>query len=632
MITGLLAAALATTANPAQAASYGATAWGANVQRQLGDGSIAASRTKPVAVSDLSGVTAIAAGQAHSLAVLSDGTVWAWGLNAFGQLGDGTNTTSSVPVRVGSLTGATAVAAGSDHSLALLGGGTVLAWGDNESGQLGDGTTTESLVPVAVKGLTGVTAIAAGGEHSLAVLSNGTVMAWGDGSGGQLGTGNTKTSSVPVAVKGITTATAVAAGTGFSLALLANGTVMAWGENGLGQLGEPGVEEQSDVPVAVSGLTGASAIAAGESFGLALVAGGAVQGWGADADGQLGNGLPARFEPAPVATGAISGASAIAAGGAHAMALTNGAVQTWGDDEWGELGNGTSGGVAATPVAVPGLAEVTGIAAGGTHDLTFGEPIPTVSAVTPADGLAGGGTAVTIAGANLATATGVRFGTNAAEGFSVEADGSIAAVAPPGTGVVDVTVTTPAGNSPNGPSDRFTYVPAPAVTKVSPNYGAAPGGNTVTITGTSLQGASAVYFGSTPATGVVVKSSTTISAVAPALGLGTFYVTVVTPLGTTPDGTKARYKVLPAIEALSPATGAATGGTPVTVTGSGFATGSTATVFKFGKTRATGVSCSSTTMCTLTAPAHESGTVEVRVTVAKLTSAKGLPASLFTYG
>src|SRR5207302_904281 len=144
-------AAIALAAVPAGATetSAGVVAWGSNAEGQLGNGTTASSNA-PVGGNGLSGVTAVAAGASHSLALLSNGTVMAWGDNANGQLGNGAISRGEVtPVAVSGLSGVTAIAAGSTHSLALLGGGTAMAWGNNANGQLGNGTTTSSDVPVA---------------------------------------------------------------------------------------------------------------------------------------------------------------------------------------------------------------------------------------------------------------------------------------------------------------------------------------------------------------------------------------------------------------------------------------------------------------------------------------------------
>jgi alpha-tubulin suppressor-like RCC1 family protein len=164
------------------------SAWGNNYFGQLGDGTYGNNRTTPAEVSDLHGaeVKAIAGGQGHTLALNSDGTVWAWGYNFDGQLGDGTKANSTRPVRVGKLGRVQAIAAGAFFNQALKEDGTVWAWGsntsgqDNElSGQLGDDAITSSNRPVEVGDLGGVEAIAAGSSHSLALKEDGTVWAWG---------------------------------------------------------------------------------------------------------------------------------------------------------------------------------------------------------------------------------------------------------------------------------------------------------------------------------------------------------------------------------------------------------------------------------------------------------------------
>jgi alpha-tubulin suppressor-like RCC1 family protein len=623
---------LATPASSAQA-SFGAAAWGANLTRQLGDGSISASSSTPVPVSELAGVTAISAGGYHSLALLADGTVRAWGNDEYGQLGDGATSSSGVPVTVSGLSGVTAIAAGGHHSLALLSNGTVMAWGDDEQGQLGIGSTKESPVPVAVKGLTGVRAIAAGAEHSLALLGNGTVMAWGENESGQLGDGKTIASTVPVAVKGLTGVTAIAAGSEHSLALLAGGTVMAWGDDSFDQLANGEVEEASDVPVPVLGLSGVVSIAAGANHNLARLTSGTVEAWGANARGQLGDGTTAIRDQTPTVVTGLTGVTAVAAGGARSMALLgDGTVRTWGDGASGALGDGASGGLSTIPVAVKGLGEVAGISAGARHDLTFGEPLPVVSAVSPSSGASSGGTSVTITGTNLAGATAVKFATKAAVSFAVDSSSSITAVAPAGTGTVNVTVTTPAGVSPLRSSDRFAYLPAPVVSKISPNVGPAHGGTIVTITGSGFTGASSVSFGTGVANTFTVTSDTSIAAVAPAGAPGLVDVRVTTPIATSVISTRDRFKYIPSVDGIAPDVGPVAGGTVVTITGSGFSTTTGATTIKFGTKHATLVQCSSSTTCTATAPAHEAGTVDVVATVNAEASAPSPPGDSFTYG
>ncbi len=210
-------------------------AWGRDDYGQLGDGRTT-DRLTPVHVAavggdgNLGGVMAIAAGAEHNLALRADGSAVAWGSNYNGQLGNGSTIDSSFPVLVSGLGGVTitaiAAGAGADHSVALGQDGTVYAWGDNAGGELGNGTITGSRTPKVVRGLGPATAIAAGYAHTLALLADGTVRAWGLDDRGQLGTtvnghcayGNL-CSTVPVQVDGLSHAIAVGAGFGFSLAL-----------------------------------------------------------------------------------------------------------------------------------------------------------------------------------------------------------------------------------------------------------------------------------------------------------------------------------------------------------------------------------------------------------------------------
>ena len=282
----------------------------------------------------------IAAGGSHSMALKSDGTVWAWGYNLFGQLGDNSTTDRSAPVLVSNLSNVTAIVAGGEHSMALRNDGTVWAWGRNVEGQLGDSSTTDSSTPVLVSNLSNVTAIAVGQGHSMALRNDGTVWAWGDNRYGQLGVDSIPSSRTPVQVSGLTGITAVAAGVGHSMALKNNGTVWAWGWNDCGQLGDDSTADRH-TPVQVLDLAGMTTIAVGSFYSLALKSDGKVWAWGANFNGQLGDSSTTdRSAPVQVSdqTG-LTDATAIAAGGIHSMALKNdGTVWAWGDNRCGQLG------------------------------------------------------------------------------------------------------------------------------------------------------------------------------------------------------------------------------------------------------------------------------------------------------
>ncbi|MCL2775481.1 MAG: S8 family serine peptidase, partial [Oscillospiraceae bacterium] len=228
-------------------------AWGYNSYGQCGNGSIGKSE-KLTQVVGLSSIIAIVAWQNHSMALKSDGTVWAWGYNSNGQLGDGTTTQRTTPVQVTGLSGIIAISAGSSHSMALKSDGTVWAWGYNGYGQLGDGTTTQRTTPVQVTGLSGIIAISAGDSNSMALKSDGTVWAWGYNYYGLLGDGTTVNKSTPVQVTGLSGIIAISAGNSHSMALKSDGTVWAWGYNYYGLLGD-GTTVNKSTPVQVIGLS-----------------------------------------------------------------------------------------------------------------------------------------------------------------------------------------------------------------------------------------------------------------------------------------------------------------------------------------------------------------------------------------
>jgi DNA-binding beta-propeller fold protein YncE len=289
--------------------------------------------------------------------------------------------------------------------------------------------------------------------------------------------------------------------------------------------------------------------------------------------------------------------------------------------------NGATQITATAPAGTVGSVDVTVATSGGISATGAGDRFtyvaaaaPTVSAITPTGGTTAGGTAVTITGTNLTGATAVKFGTNVAT-FFVNSATQITATAPAGAaGTVDITVTAPSGTSATGAGDRYTYTSAPIVSSVSPASGATSGGNSVTISGSNLTGASAVKFGTVAATGFSVGSATQITATVPAGGAGIVDVTV-----TTPDGTSATsvadgyaYVAAPTVNAITPTGGPTGGGTGVTITGTNL-TG--ATLVKFGTGTAASFSVDSATQITAKTPAGTAGIVDVTVTTSGGTSA-----------
>lgn len=244
-------------------------------------------------------------GGRHSMALLADGSVWTWGSDVSGKLGDGnvspsynvTNNDSFLPLRVhgpgnvGYLNSIIAISAGESHNTALRADGTVWAWGWNAMGQLGNASTNDAHTPTQVVGLSNVVAISGRGYHDVALKSDGTVWAWGWNQYGQLGNGTTGTNALsPAQVPGITNPATISAGYAVSLALMSNGTVRIWGTGKYGELGQGSFGDHSYSPIPVPGLSNVLMISAGFECPEALKADRTIWMWGYNDLGELGNG------------------------------------------------------------------------------------------------------------------------------------------------------------------------------------------------------------------------------------------------------------------------------------------------------------------------------------------------------
>lgn len=342
--------------------------WGLNLYGQLGDGTTTL-RTLPAAVVGLDGpAVAVAAGAYHTCALLANGQVRCWGRNNAGQLGDGTAVSRSTPVPVSGLAAVAAVTAGGDHTCALTTGGGVYCWGANWYGQLGDGTTTSRSTPVSVAGLgTGVTSLSAGRSHTCAVSQEKGAQCWGFNGDGQLGNNSTAHASVPTDVSGLSSGVvAVTAGGHHSCVLMQDGGAQCWGFNAFGQLGD-GTTENNLVPTEVEGLQGQGLrLAAGRYHTCALTSAG-VQCWGWNEHGAVGDGsVQNRPNPQPV-SGLTGQVAAVTAGERHTCALlTSGELRCWGGNSLGQLGLGWPLWRTA-PVDSPVLINTAQVVAGETH-------------------------------------------------------------------------------------------------------------------------------------------------------------------------------------------------------------------------------------------------------------------------
>ena len=290
--------------------------------------------------------TSVAGGEQHTCALLATGGVKCWGWNSVNQLGDGTSTGRASPTQVyGLQSGVSAISAFSYHTCALLKGGALQCWGENLYGQLGNGTTDGGTTPSLVSSLqSGVTAISAGGAHTCALISGGAVECWGHNWKGEIGDGTTSDRLMPTPVSGLQTGVvSISAGHDHNCAVLAGGALECWGSNSAGQLGDGSTTDRG-MPTPVSGLqSGVTAVASGMDQTCALTVGGALLCWGSNYFGQLGDGTTTdHLVPTPV-TGLQSGVTAVVAGAGYTCAiLASGAASCWGYNWLGQLGDGTT--------------------------------------------------------------------------------------------------------------------------------------------------------------------------------------------------------------------------------------------------------------------------------------------------
>ncbi|MYM32855.1 hypothetical protein GTP38_00635 [Duganella sp. FT94W] len=343
-------------------------AWGENLWGQLGDGSSSEPRTSPVLVSNGAGTTAwtaVAVGDQFAVGIRANGTsgtstsaggtLWTWGLNTSGQLGQSDTTNRSTPTILGKETTWVAVSAGKYHVLALKADGTLWAWGSNNAGQLGDLSTINRQAPVKVGGTDKTNtatwiAFSAGATHSLGIQKDGTLWAWGNNTDGQLG--NSTSSSAPVSVPtkiGTLTYIAVAAGGAHSMAIGTDGVLYGWGSNGRGQIGNNATTATVTAPAPIGDFKDWTLVSTGGLHTLAVRKNGTLWAWGANGDGQLGDGSGLDAS-SPVQVGTDTTWTGISAGDNHSAALkADNSLWTWGLNAKGQLGNGR---VVSAPIPV----------------------------------------------------------------------------------------------------------------------------------------------------------------------------------------------------------------------------------------------------------------------------------------
>lgn len=328
-------------------------------------------------------IAEIAAGGSHTCALTNEGEVWCWGANDQNQLGAQEVATSSVPLLLEGLGAVRQLSAGKDHTCAVTDDLGVRCWGRNGFGQLGNGALQNSATPVEVcepgtstpdeaggapcEPLSDVLALSAGGSHACVVVSSGSVLCWGINQDGELGDGSLEASNVPVIVGGLAEdAIAVTSGSFHTCALLASGAMQCWGFNASGQLGD-GTTTLRPSPVGVMGLPGpVASMSAGGVQTCALMSGGGVLCWGGNVNGQVGDGsFTDRLLPTLV--GLDVGVRVVAAGWKHTCAiLADEGMLCWGQNSQGQLGDGSLAD-SGVPVEVARLPKASLLDAGGTR-------------------------------------------------------------------------------------------------------------------------------------------------------------------------------------------------------------------------------------------------------------------------
>jgi alpha-tubulin suppressor-like RCC1 family protein len=351
--------------------------WGYNQDGQLGDGTMI-NKTSPIRIGNLTDWKLIAVGGGG--AIKDDGTLWTWGYNYFGQLGDGTTINKSSPIQIGYLTDWSQLIRFRHGQVAIKTDGSLWGWGLNAFGVLSDQLPPQSSSPIQIGSLTDWKQVSVVDSHIATIKNDGTLWTWGYNYKGQLGIGTggwaTEISS-PTQVGLLTNWKQVACGWEHTVAIKTDGTLWAWGSNDSGQLGD-GTTISKSSPIQVSSLTDWKQIVSGYNMTAAIKTDGTLWTWGyggADAygggTGQLGDGTIVS-KSSPVQIGLLTNWKLVACGFHMSTAIkTDGTLWTWGDNYYGQLGDGTNTSK-SSPVQVGALTIWTQAASGiCTSAITF---------------------------------------------------------------------------------------------------------------------------------------------------------------------------------------------------------------------------------------------------------------------
>ncbi len=315
-------------------------AWGGNANGQLGNGTTTDKKI-PTQIGTASNWASISAGNNYSMAIKTDGTLWAWGYNVDGQLGNGTTTNKTQPTQIGTATNWASVATGEGHTVAIKTDSTLWAWGSNVYGQLGDGTIVNKTSPIQIGTANNWASVTTKSVTTYAIKTNGTLWTWGRNNYGQMGDGTTVSKSTPKQIGTATDWANISAGYSYALATKTNGALWAWGLNNYMQLGD-GTSTTKIVPGQIGTVTNWINIASGFDHSIATKTDGTLWAWGSNTFGQLGDGATAN-RSTPTKIGTQNNWGNVSAGNIYTTATQkDGSVWAWGNNLYYQIGDGTS--------------------------------------------------------------------------------------------------------------------------------------------------------------------------------------------------------------------------------------------------------------------------------------------------
>ena len=338
--------------------------WGNNSHGQLGDGTTI-NRYNFQAIGGKQNLLHVSTGESHTVAIDSYGDLYSWGNNEHGQLGDGTNLDKYTPVKMQPMTDWDSTSAGANHTIAINSDKELYAWGNNADGQLGDGATTSRSTPARIGTANNWAKISAGSNHTVAINSDGELYAWGDNADSQLGDGTTVNSNTPTRIGTANNWLFIGAGFNHTVAINSDGELYAWGNNSYGQLGD-GTTTNKSIPTRIGNETNWSVVSSRYSHTVAINSDGELYVWGDNSEGQLGDGTyDNKNNPILISIQDIKWSSAYS--GAHyTIAVTSeGYLYSWGKNSEGQLGNGTN-------VSTNFPALISGIEANNLFDISAG--------------------------------------------------------------------------------------------------------------------------------------------------------------------------------------------------------------------------------------------------------------------